>query len=96
LASRALSGALPRQVVHARAVHGSTRTTTSSTAIARVGRIYLVQKFRDQETWFWGGSFDFTGHKSYGRMNSRDGAMAAFREEYERWLAESSTKPSSD
>ncbi len=49
-----------------------------------VGRIFLD----DNGRWFWGVSFMLTHRKSYGTVESRDEAMAAFRAEYERWLKE--------
>jgi hypothetical protein len=45
--------------------------------------------FKDaNETWFWGVDFMLTHRKSYGHVESRQGAMAAFKAEYERWLAQ--------
>jgi hypothetical protein len=52
-----------------------------------IGRVYLVDSYGGREVWFWGVSFQVTGRKSYGRAESLDGAKAAFRAEYERWLA---------
>jgi hypothetical protein len=52
-----------------------------------VGRIYRVN--RSEEIWFWGVSFVLTNRKSYGHAASLDEAKAAFRTEYEKWLAES-------
>jgi hypothetical protein len=49
-----------------------------------VGRIYRVNAAT--EIWWWGVSFQLTGRKSYGRVDMREEAMAAFRAEYERWL----------
>jgi hypothetical protein len=48
-----------------------------------VGRIF--QQVDGQ--WFWGGSFQLTGRKSYGNAASLDEAKAAFRAEYEAWKA---------
>jgi hypothetical protein len=31
-----------------------------------VGRVYLVDGYAGNETWFWGVSFQLTGRKSYG------------------------------
>jgi hypothetical protein len=53
-----------------------------------VGRIYLIDKLGDEESWFWDVSFMLTGRASYGRAYSLDGAKAAFRAEYEAWLRE--------
>ena len=54
-----------------------------------VGRIYLVERFRDHERWFWGVSFQLTGRKSYGdQAASLDQAKAMFKVEYERWKGE--------
>jgi hypothetical protein len=47
----------------------------------------LVNSFGRREIWFWGVSFMLTGRKSYGRADSLEEAEAAFRAEYERWLA---------
>jgi hypothetical protein len=53
-----------------------------------VGRIYLADRFGGYERWFWGVSFDLTGHKSYGdKAASLDEAKALFKAEYERWKA---------
>ena len=55
-----------------------------------VGRIYLVEKFKDDEVWFWGLGFEaqLDAKKRYGRTESRNDAMAALKAEYERWLKE--------
>ena len=50
-----------------------------------VGRIYLVDSNGDQQTWFWGVSFQLTGRKSYGHAATLDEAKAAFRAEYQAW-----------
>jgi hypothetical protein len=50
-----------------------------------VGRIYLVDGYGGNETWFWGVSFQVTGRKSYGHASSLEEAKAAFRAEYEAW-----------
>jgi hypothetical protein len=50
-----------------------------------VGRIYLVDGNRDNETWFWGVSFQITRRKSYGYATSLEDAKTAFRAEYEAW-----------
>jgi hypothetical protein len=50
-----------------------------------VGRIFLVDSFDGNETWFWGVSFPPTNRKSYGQANSLELAKAAFRAEYEAW-----------
>jgi len=50
-----------------------------------VGRIYLVDAYGGNETWFWGVSFQLTGRKSYGHPASLDEAKAAFKAEYEAW-----------
>jgi hypothetical protein len=47
----------------------------------------LVDGYGGKETWFWGVSFQLTGRKSYGHAPSLDAAKAAFRAEYETWLA---------
>jgi hypothetical protein len=44
-----------------------------------VGRIYRINAAT--EIWFWGVSFQLTGRKSYGRVDSLDAAKAAFRAE---------------
>ena len=49
-----------------------------------VGRIYRINAAT--EIWWWGVSFQLTGRKSYGRVDTREEAMAAFKAEYERWL----------
>jgi hypothetical protein len=49
-----------------------------------VGRIYRINAAA--EIWFWGVSFQLTGRKSYGRVDSLDDAKVAFRAEYEAWL----------
>jgi hypothetical protein len=51
-----------------------------------VGRIYRVNAAT--EIWWWGVSFQLTGRKSYGRVDTREQAMAAFKAEYERRRAE--------
>ena len=53
-----------------------------------VGRVYLVDGYRGDETRFWGVSFQLTGRKSYGHATSLDEAKAAaFGAEYEAWKA---------
>ncbi len=51
-----------------------------------VGRIFLD----DNGAWFWGVDFMLTHRKSYGTAESREGAMVAFKAEYERWQREKS------
>ena len=51
-----------------------------------VGRIYRVNIAT--ELWWWGVSFQLTRRKSFGTASTLDGAKAAFRAEYERWLKE--------
>jgi hypothetical protein len=51
-----------------------------------VGRIYRVNIAN--ELWWWGVSFQLTRRKSFGTAGTLDGAKAAFRAEYERWLKE--------
>jgi hypothetical protein len=51
-----------------------------------VGRIYRINAAT--EIWWWGVSFQLTGRKSYGRVDTREEAMTAFRAEYERWQRE--------
>jgi hypothetical protein len=46
-----------------------------------VGRVYLVDGYRGNET--WGVSFQLTKRKSYGHATSLDEAKAAFGAEYE-------------
>jgi hypothetical protein len=61
-----------------------------------VGRIYLVNDYDGQESWFWGVSFEVTKRKSYGYAPTLDEAKAAFRAEYERCCGSSDEKqPSS-
>jgi hypothetical protein len=50
-----------------------------------VGRIYLVDSYGGNETWFWGVSFQLTGRKSYGHAPSLDEAKTAFKTEYAAW-----------
>jgi hypothetical protein len=55
----------------------------------KVGRIYRINAAR--EIWGWVVSFQLTGCRSYGSYGdapTRDDAMAAFRAEYKRWLAQ--------
>jgi hypothetical protein len=52
-----------------------------------VGRVYLVDSYGGNETWFWGASFQLTGRKSYGHAPTLDEAKAALRAEYEAWRA---------
>jgi hypothetical protein len=52
-----------------------------------IGRIYPIDRFGGNETWFWGVSFQLTGRKSYGRAGSLEDAKAAFRAEYEAVMA---------
>ncbi len=49
-----------------------------------VGGIFLD----DSGRWLWGVSFMLTHRKSYGTVESREAAMAAFKAECERWQAE--------
>lgn len=51
-----------------------------------VGRVYRLNS--PDGIWFWGVSFLLTNRKSCGHAASLDEAKAAFREEYEKWLAE--------
>jgi hypothetical protein len=45
---------------------------TASTAIRDVGRIYLIDGYDGNESWFWAASFQLTGRKSYdGPLRSR-------------------------
>ena len=50
-----------------------------------VGRIYLVDAYGGNETWFWGVSFRLTNRTSYGHASTLDDAKAAFKAEYEAW-----------
>jgi len=34
-----------------------------------VGRIYLIDGYGGNESWFWGVSFQLTGRKSYGQRH---------------------------
>jgi hypothetical protein len=51
-----------------------------------VGRIYRINAAT--ESWWWGVSFMLTRRKNYGTAETREEAMSAFREEYERWQRE--------
>ena len=51
-----------------------------------VGRIYRINAAA--QIWWWGVSFQLTGRKNYGRVDTREQAMVAFKAEYERWRAE--------
>jgi hypothetical protein len=51
-----------------------------------VGRVYRLNS--PDGIWFWGVSFLLTNRKSYGHASSFNEAKAAFRAEYEKWLAE--------
>jgi hypothetical protein len=48
-----------------------------------VGLIFRVNAH--EERWFWGGSFQLTGRKSYGNAPTLEEAKAAFRAEYLTW-----------
>ena len=52
-----------------------------------VGRIYLVDRYGGNETWFWGLAFECQrpARKSYGRTGSLEEAKTAFRAEYLDW-----------
>jgi hypothetical protein len=58
-----------------------------------IGRIYLIDEFGGNETWFWGVSFQLTGRKSYGRAGSLQDAKRAFRTEYEAWKGTQNSGP---
>jgi hypothetical protein len=58
-----------------------------------VGRIYLVDRDRRGERWFWGVSFRLTGRRSYGHVGSLAAAKAAFKAEYEDWKAGAEWRP---
>jgi hypothetical protein len=58
-----------------------------------VGRIYVVDSYGGNETWFWGASFQLTGRKSYGNATSLEEAKAEFRAEYERWQGAARRRP---
>jgi hypothetical protein len=57
----------------------------------RSGRIYLIDRSRGIETWFWGVSFEPTRKRSHGNVMSLEEAKAAFRAEYEAWQRETGT-----
>jgi hypothetical protein len=52
-----------------------------------VGRIYLVDRYGGNETWFWGLAFECQrpARKSHGCSESLEHAKAAFRAEYGSW-----------
>jgi hypothetical protein len=52
-----------------------------------VGRIYLIDRYDGNETWFWGLAFEYQrpGHEGYGRTESLEEAKATFRVEYAAW-----------